>query len=77
MGNSYIRDYMYNLLENTYNDDLERLKAIGYSLEYILNNLQYQKETDNDIYNYNRLTTCLITINEIIKENKGDVKNGK
>ena len=68
MENSYIRDYICNLLENTYNDDLERLKAISYGLEYILDNLQHQKETDNDIYNYNRLTTCLITINEIIKD---------
>ncbi len=75
MENSYIRNYMCNLLENTYNDDLERLKAIGYGLEYVINSLQYQKETDNDIYDYNRLTTCLITINEIIKENDGDVKN--
>ena len=30
----YIRDYQVKLLENTYSDDLERLKAITYGLEY-------------------------------------------
>ena len=29
MENSYIRDYIYNLLEDTYNDDLERLKVVA------------------------------------------------
>ena len=29
MENSYIRDYICNLLENTYNDDLERLKVVA------------------------------------------------
>lgn len=71
MENSYIRDYTYNLLENTFDNDFERLKSIYYSLEYLLNDLQYNQETDEDIYNYNRLTTCLITIKEIIKENGG------
>lgn len=68
MLDSYIRDYEINLLENTYNDDLERLKAITYGLEYILNSLEYNQENDNDIYTYNRLTTCYLTMQEIIKE---------
>ena len=72
MENSYIRDYICNLLEDTYNDDLERLKAIFYGLDYILNNIQYNLENDNDIYNYNKLTTCYIVIKEIIQENEKD-----
>lgn len=71
MGKSYIKDYIINLLENTYNNDLERLYAIYCGLDYILNNLRYNQETNEDIYNYNRLTTCLITIKEILKENGG------
>lgn len=71
MEKSYIKDYIINLLENTYNDDLERLHAVYYGLEYILNDLQYNQETNEDIYNYNKLTTCLITIKEILKDNGG------
>lgn len=71
MLDSYIRDYQINLLENTYGDDFERLNAIYYGLDYILNNLQYNQETNEDIYNYNRLTTCLITVKEILKDNGG------
>ncbi len=73
MLDSYIRDYEINLLENTYNDDLERLKAITYGLEYLLNNLEYNIESDSDRYNYNRLTTCYITMQEIIKESDKNV----
>ena len=72
MENSYIRDYMNSLLENTYNDDLERLKALFYGLDYILNNIQYNLENANDIYNYNKLTTCYITIKEIIQDSEKD-----
>lgn len=72
MENSYIRDYQCKLLEDTYNDDLERLKAIFYGLDYILNNIQYNLENDNDIYNYNKLTTCYIVIKEIIQESEKD-----
>ena len=70
MDESYIKDYIYNLFENTYNDDLERLKAISYGLDYILNNLEYQQETNKDIYNYNQLTTCFLKIREVIKDNE-------
>ena len=68
MLDSYIRDYQVNLLENTFNDDLERLIALCYGLEYLLNNLENNIESDSDRYNYNRLTTCYITMQEIIKE---------
>ncbi len=68
MLDSYIRDYQVNLLENTFNDDLERLIALCYGLEYLLNNLENNIESDSDRYNYNRLTTCYITMKEIIKE---------
>lgn len=68
MENSYIKDYILNLFNNSYNNTLERLKAISYGLDSILNELQYEQETNEDIYNYNKITTCLLTINEIIKE---------
>ncbi len=69
MEESYIRDYIYNLLDNTYNDDMERLKAIYYGMENILNSLQYQLETNKEKNIFNKLTTCQLIINDIIKEN--------
>lgn len=68
MEESYIRDYMINLLENTYSDDLERLKAIYYALEYITMGKEYDVETDNEKKNLNTLTTCLLNVKEIIDE---------
>lgn len=68
MSDSYIRDYQVNLLAKTYNDDLERLKAITYGLEYILNGMEYNLETDDDKKDYNTLTTCLLNLKEIVKE---------
>lgn len=68
MEESYIKDYIVNLLDNTYGGDLEGLKAIAYGLEHILNNLEYKQENVNDIKNYNSLTSCYIKIKEIIKE---------
>ena len=68
MGESYIRDYMLNLLENTYSDDLERLKALYYGLESVVNSLQYNLETNEEKYNYNRIVTCIITLKKIIDE---------
>ena len=68
MLDSYIRDYQVKLLENTYNDDLERLKAIAYGLEYILNGMEYNLETNEDKKDYNTLTTCLMKLKEIIIE---------
>ena len=67
MEESYIKDYQINLLENTYSNDLERLKAINYGLDYILNNLQYNLETAEEIKKYNSLTSCFLTIKEIIE----------
>lgn len=68
MEESYIKDYQINLLETTYNDDLERLKAICYGLDYILNGMENNIETSEDTYNYNQLTTCYITMQKIIEE---------
>lgn len=67
MEESYIKDYQVNLLENTYSDDFERLKAINYGLDYILNNLQYNLETAEETKKYNSLTSCFLTIKEIIE----------
>ena len=66
MEESYIKDYIVNLLDNTYTDSLERLKAISYGIESILESIEQNIETNNDKNNYNKLTTCLLTINEII-----------
>ena len=68
MLDSYIRDYQTNLLENIYSDDLERLKAITYGLEYILNGMECNLETNDDKKDYNTLTTCLLNLKEIVKE---------
>lgn len=68
MENSYIKDYTENLLENTFNNDLDRLKSIMYGIDYILNNLQYNMETDNDKSSYNKITTCYLIIKEIIDQ---------
>lgn len=68
MEESYIRDYMLNLLENTYSDDLERLKSLYYGLESVANSLQFNLETNEDKYNYNRIVTCIITLKKIIDE---------
>lgn len=68
MEESYIKDYEINLLENVFDNDIERLKAIKYGLEYILENIEHNIDTDNDKYKYNQLTTCLITINKIVEE---------
>ena len=64
----YIRDYQVKLLENTYSDDLERLKAITYGLEYILDGMEYNIETNEDEKNYNALTTCLMKLKKIVIE---------
>lgn len=68
MLDSYIRDYQVKLLEDVYNDDLERLKGVCYGLEYIIDSIEQNIETTKDQYKYNRLVTSLITIKEIIKE---------
>ena len=68
MLDSYIRDYQIKLLDDIYNDDLERLKAIAYGLEHIIDSIEQNIENSKDRYNYNRLVTSLITIKEIIKE---------
>ena len=68
MLDSYIRYYQVKLLEDTYSDDLERLKAITYGLEYILDGMEYNLETNEDKKHYNTLTTCLLNLKEIVKE---------
>lgn len=68
MLESYIRDYQVNLLDNTFSDDLERLKAIAYGLEHIIDSTEPNIETYSDRYNHNKLITALITLKKIIKE---------
>lgn len=47
---------------------MEELKAISYGISNLLESIEQNIETNNDKSNYNKLTTCLLTINEIIKE---------
>jgi len=75
MDNSYIRDYQVNLLECNFNDDLERLKAIAYGLDYILNGMEYELETADDQYKYNQLTTCYLKLKKIIEEETNESFN--
>lgn len=70
MEESYIRDYIVNLFENTYSNDLERLNAIKYGLDYILNSISSELETNEEKHAYNQLTTCYLTIAEIVEEEK-------
>lgn len=67
MNEYYIEKYMTNLLENTYSDDLERLKAVVYGLESISNSIERNIETPEERYNYNKIITCLITLKEIVE----------
>ena len=49
-------------------EEIEKLKEISCEIESILESIEQNIETNNDKSNYNKLTTCLLTINEIIKE---------
>lgn len=67
MDEYYIEHYITNLLENTYNDDLERLKAIVYGLDSIANSIEQNIETSEERYNYNKIITCIITLKKIVE----------
>ncbi len=67
MDEFYKKDII-NLLENNYINDLERLKTINSGIDYILNNIKYNIQTEKDQKNYNKITSCFLTINKIIKE---------
>jgi len=67
MENSYIKGYVETLF-NTIDSEFDQLKAIYYSLDLLINSLQFNLETNQDKYTYNRLTTCFLTIEKIIKE---------
>lgn len=70
MTNDYIKDYILNLLDSTFSNDLERLKAIYYGLDDIISSLTLNAETSEDKKALNTLTTCLLSINEIIQGNE-------
>lgn len=72
MENSFIKDYILNLLDNTFSNDLERLKAIYYGLDDIISSLTLNAETNEDKKTLNTLTTCLLSINEIIQGNEDE-----
>ena len=75
MENSYIKGYVETLF-NTIDSEFDQLKAIYYSLDLLINSLQFNLETSQDKYTYNRLTTCFLTIEKIIKEYEEE-KGGK
>lgn len=67
MEDSYIKDYIINLLENTFNDDYDRLKALKFGIEYILENIKNEIENEFDEENFDKLACSLKLINEVIK----------
>lgn len=65
MNNNYIQNEtldIYNSLE-----PIESLQFVYCLLELILNGLQFELETDKDTKNYNTLTTCLLSIKQILE----------
>ena len=64
---SYIKDYIINLLENTFNDDYDRLKALKFGIEYILENIKNVIENEFDEENFDKLAYSLKLINEVVK----------
>lgn len=74
MDTNYFRDYMIETLENgKFYDDLERLISIYYGLEYILNGMEYEIETEEDQRNFNQLTTCYLTLKKVIERETNQV----
>ena len=70
MENSYIKDFIINLLDSAFDNDLERIKTIYYGLDYIISNLTLNAETNEDKKTLKTLNTCLLSINEIIQNNE-------
>lgn len=71
MRDYYISEQIRGIMEYNYDNDLERLKAIHYALDYVLNNIEYNQETNEDTKIFNTLTTIDLQLNEIIKDNEG------
>jgi hypothetical protein len=71
MRDFYINEQIRGVMEYNYDNDLERLKAIHYALDYVLNNIEYNQETNDDIKTFNTLTTIDLQLSEIISNSEG------
>lgn len=61
-----IKDYVYNFLENTFNDDVDKLKAMYYGLNDILGNIALNVDSDEDQKYFNKLNTSIKKIKDVI-----------
>ena len=71
MRDYYISEQIRSFMDYNFDNDLERLKAIHYALDYVLNNIEYSQETNEDTKVFNTLTTIDLQLSEIIKDNEG------
>lgn len=70
MNDYYVMNETRDIYESL--EPMESLYFVYNLLDLILNGLQYELETEKDKKNYNTLTTCLLSIRDIIKENDED-----
>lgn len=75
MTNKDIQIRTNNFLENTFSNDIEKMKSIVFGLENILTSIFLNLETNDDFKNYEKLIQCQCTLKKIINENKGDECN--
>jgi hypothetical protein len=71
MRDYYISEQIRGFMDYNFDNDLERLKAIHYALDYVLNNIEYNQETIDDVKVFNTLTTIDLQLSDIIKDNEG------
>lgn len=71
MRDYYISEQIREFMEDNFGNDMERLKAINYALDYVLNNIEYNQVTNEDTKVFNTLTTIDLQLSEIIKDNEG------
>lgn len=67
MNNNYINNECNDIFESL--ELIDSLKFVNCLLEKITNEISNNIETNKNKYDFNRLTTCQITISDIIKEN--------
>lgn len=69
MNDSYVINETRDIYESL--EPIESLYFVYHLLDLIVNGLQYELETEKDKKEYNTLTTCLLSIKNIIEENEG------
>lgn len=68
MNEYYINNECNDIFESL--ELIDSLKFVNCLLEKIINEVSNNLESDKDKYNFNKLTTCQITISDIIRENE-------